>query len=81
MKRPEDLEENTVILRLFNASDSPSEAACIFRHPMDAAWRADLLEEKIEPLSATGNRLRLTLGGRKIETLRIRLNLPEKPEE
>lgn len=81
LKRPEDLEENTVILRLFNASDSPSEAECIFRHPIDAAWRADLLEEKIEPLSATGNRLRLTLGGRKIETLRIRLNLPEKPEE
>lgn len=81
LKRPEDLQENAVVVRVFNASDAQSEAALTFRHPVADACLTDLLEQKTENAAFADNRVRLTLGARKIQTLRILLNVPEHPEK
>ncbi len=81
LKRPEDLQENAVVVRVFNASDAQSEAVLTFRHPVADACLADLLEQKTENAAFADNRVRLTLGARKIQTLRILLNVPEHPEK
>lgn len=81
LKRPEDLQENAVIVRVFNASDAQSEAVLTFCHPVGDACLTDLLEQKTENAAFADNRVRLTLGARKIQTLRILLNVPEHPEK
>ena len=81
LKRPEDLQENAVVVRVFNASDAQSEAVLTFRHPVADACLTDLLEQRTENAAFADNRVRLTLGARKIQTLRILLNVPEHPEK
>ena len=81
LKRPEDLQENAAVVRVFNASDAQSEAVLTFRHPVADACLTDLLEQKTENAAFADNRVRLTLGARKIQTLRILLNVPEHPEK
>ena len=81
LKRPEDLQENAVVVRVFNASDVQSEAVLTFCHPVEDACLTDLLEQKTENAAFADNRVRLTLGARKIQTLRILLNVPEHPEK
>ncbi len=81
LKRPEDLQENAVVVRVFNASDAQSEAVLTFCHPVGDACLTDLLEQKTENAAFADNRVRLTLGARKIQTLRILLNVPEHPEK
>ena len=81
LKRPEDLEKNTVIVRVFNSSDAPAQAALRFRHPIAGAWTTDLLEQKSGTLACEENHLTLPLEPRKIQTLRILLNVPELPAE
>ena len=81
LKRPEDLEKNAVIVRVFNSSDAPAQAALRFRHPIAGAWTTDLLEQKSGTLACEENHLTLPLEPRKIQTLRILLNVPELPAE
>ena len=80
LKRPEDLQEDAVVVRLFNASDAPSEAVMTFRYPVAEAYLTDLLEQTTENAVFADNRVTLTLGACKIQTLRILLNVPEHPD-
>ena len=73
LKRPEDLEEDTVVLRLYNCSDREAEGRLIFGHRVKTAEETDLLERRIGFCSPEGRAVPLKLGPRRIGTFRVRL--------
>ena len=73
LKRPEDLEKNTVILRVFNCSEEAASGSAVFSRTIEAAWETDLLEQKTAELPAEEKTLPIALPPRKIQTLRILL--------
>ena len=73
LKRPEDLEKNTVILRVFNCSEEAASGSAVFSRLIEAAWETDLLEQKTAELQAEEKTLPIALPPRKIQTLRILL--------
>ncbi len=75
-KKSEDREG--LILRFFNASEEETQATLRFGVPVSVAYRTNLNEEIVEELAPRNNRLQLTLGGAKIETLFVKLRRPDR---
>lgn len=73
LKRPEDLEENAVIVRIFNASDENAVGTLRLRREIVGAWLTNLLEEKTAELAFADRSISIHLEPRKIQTLRILL--------
>lgn len=73
LKRPEDLEENTFVIRLYNCSDAASSGMLTTALPIEAAWNTDLLEQPKSAAVFDAHQLPLQLGARKIATYRITL--------
>ena len=72
IKTPEDLEEDTVVVRVYNCGDEETSGALAFGLPVQKAFATDLLEEQRTLLPVEENRLSLTLGAHKILTIRVR---------
>ncbi|WP_273845026.1 alpha-mannosidase [Rubrobacter calidifluminis] len=72
------IDKEALILRLFNASDEPSEATVRFGFPIASAYRTNLAEEVEEQIAPRGDRLNVTLGAGKIQTLMVKLDRPER---
>ena len=72
LKVPEDLEPDTVVVRVYNCGDRTAYGALSFGLPVEQGFAADLLEEGTEILPVEGNRLALTLAAHKIQTFRVR---------
>ena len=73
LKRPENLEKNAVIVRVFNASDENAAGTLRFRREIAGAWLTNLLEEKSAEQAFDGHSISIHLEPRKIQTLRILL--------
>lgn len=75
IKRPEDLEENCVVVRIYNCSDETSRGVLTAGYPVKEAWITNLLEQPETQCSTKDHQVSLTLGARKIQTLRIKLDI------
>ncbi len=64
---------SSLVVRLYNMTDSPTEEVLTVGRDIVEAWRVDLLEERIEPVPNTGNRLVMDLRGHEIVTLELAL--------
>lgn len=72
IKTPEDLEKDTVVVRVYNCGDEETSGALAFGLPVQDAFATDLLEEEMVPLPVENTRLPLSLGSHKILTVRVR---------
>ena len=72
IKTPEDLEKDTVVVRVYNCGDEETSGALSFGLPVQEAFATDLLEEEMVPLPVENTRLPLSLGAHKILTVRVR---------
>lgn len=72
IKRPEDLEENAVIVRVYNCSDGPSTGTLTTALPIISVSETDLLEQPLQSVDHSDYEIALKLEGRKIKTYRIR---------
>jgi alpha-mannosidase len=63
----------SLVVRLYNMTDSPVEETLTVGRAIVEAWRIDLLEERIEPVPNSGNRLVIDLRGHEIVTLELAL--------
>jgi mannosylglycerate hydrolase len=63
----------SLVVRLYNMTGDPIEEIVTVGRAVAEAWRIDFLEERIEPVSSTGNRLVIDLRGHEIVTLEVGL--------
>ncbi|MBR7142071.1 MAG: hypothetical protein IKD06_00880 [Clostridia bacterium] len=73
IKRPDDGEKNTLVVRVYNNSAESQSGSLVFSGPIVAAQACDLCEENAVAVSADGNRLDMSLAPWKIATWRIHL--------
>jgi alpha-mannosidase len=69
----------TVVVRLTHMNDRPAQGAIRFGWPVGAAWRTDLLEERLEPVpldSGDDRLVILSLGAWEIATIEVALEIP-----
>lgn len=67
-----------LVLRVFNTSETETTARLRFGLPVSVAYKTNLNEEILEGLAPRGNRLDVSLGPARVETILIRLHQPEK---
>jgi mannosylglycerate hydrolase len=70
LKRAED-EEGAYIIRLFNLSDKPVEDSLVFKWPLASCYLVNLDEKPIRDHEYLDNEVPISLGGKKIVTLKI----------
>ena len=63
----------SLVVRLYNMTGDPVEETITVARDIAEAWRIDLLEEQLEPVPGTGNRLVIELRGHEIVTLELAL--------
>ncbi len=63
----------SLVVRLYNMTGDPVEETITVARDITEAWRIDLLEERLEPVPGTGNRLVIDLRGHQIVTLELAL--------
>ncbi len=61
----------SLVVRLYNMTGDPVEETVTTGSAIIEAWRIDLLEERLEPVPGTGNRLMIDLRGHEIVTLEL----------
>jgi mannosylglycerate hydrolase len=71
------VDKDGMIVRLFNASDTATRATLRFGFPISAAYKTNLNEEISEEIAPRGRKVELLLEGAGIETLLVKLHLPE----
>ncbi len=62
---------DSLVVRLYNMTGDPVEETVTVGSAIIEAWRIDLLEERLEPVPGTGNRLVIDLRGHEIVTLEL----------
>jgi len=72
IKVPESGEDNTAIIRVFNASDKTAEGKLIFNSPVNSAYTTNLNEEVLAEVKADGKELKIKLDKWKIQTYKIK---------
>ena len=64
---------DTLVVRLYNLTAEPVTETLTFGRQLHAAWRSDLLEERLAELAPQGPRLAVVLGAHEILTLEVEL--------
>ncbi len=74
LKRPENGEYGTMVIRLYNMSDHPAETVLTCLYPIEEVLEVNLNEEpsQSQELSFSGNRMPIVLAPWKIQTYRIK---------